>query len=357
MADEQIKRGHLEQDGYVLFNRTLASLVKNNAGQDLGDVEAGAQVNKLETIKVNGTAQTITDKAVNIPVPTKASDIGAAAASHDHTSADITDLSTTIGNAIKDKADKATTLAGYGIADAYTKDQTDSAISAALTSAFKPAGSAASVSALGALDAAHEGFVYNMSAAFTTTADFVEGAGQKHKAGTNVGIVNVGTAESPSYKYDCFSGFVDTSAYDTHIADSDIHVTAADKTAWNGKQDAISDLATIRSNASAGAAAKTAVDAMGDIVSHDASEFAVAGHNHDSVYQAKITSSAKLDADLVADANSTNKFVTASQISAWNNKQNALTFDSTPTENSTNPVTSGGVYAALLTGIQFVEEV
>lgn len=32
---------------------------------------------------------------------------------------------------------------------------------------------------------------------------------------------------------------------------------------------------------------------------------------------------------------------------AIDNKQDALTFDSTPTEDSTNPVTSGGVYAAL----------
>lgn len=43
--------------------------------------------------------------------------------------------------------------------------------------------------------------------------------------------------------------------YDTHIADTTIHVTSADKTAWNAKQDAISDLATIRSGASAGATA------------------------------------------------------------------------------------------------------
>lgn len=41
--------------------------------------------------------------------------------------------------------------------------------------------------------------------------------------------------------------------YDTHIADTTIHVTAADKTAWNGKQDAISDLSTIRSGAALGA--------------------------------------------------------------------------------------------------------
>ena len=125
----------------------------------------------------------------------------------------------------------------------------------------------------------------------------------------------------------------------------------------SGKQDAIADLSDIRSNATAGAGAATTIASYGDVVTHDASEFAAAGHNHDSVYQAKITSSAKLDADLVADANSTNKFVTASQITAWNAKQNALTFDSTPTQNSTNPVTSGGVYSALLSGIQFVEEV
>ena len=34
---------------------------------------------------------------------------------------------------ISDKADKATTLAGYGIADAYTKSEVDAAISSAIT--------------------------------------------------------------------------------------------------------------------------------------------------------------------------------------------------------------------------------
>lgn len=43
--------------------------------------------------------------------------------------------------------------------------------------------------------------------------------------------------------------------YDAHIADTDIHVTTSDKSTWNGKQDAISDLQTIRSGASAGATA------------------------------------------------------------------------------------------------------
>lgn len=45
------------------------------------------------------------------------------------------------------------------------------------------------------------------------------------------------------------------SNYDAHVANSAIHVTSEDKTAWNGKQDAISDLSTIRSGAQAGATA------------------------------------------------------------------------------------------------------
>lgn len=43
--------------------------------------------------------------------------------------------------------------------------------------------------------------------------------------------------------------------YDAHVADSDIHVTTSDKSTWNAKQDAISDLSTIRSGAQAGSTA------------------------------------------------------------------------------------------------------
>ena len=60
--------------------------------------------------------------------------------------------------------------------------------------------------------------------------------------------------------------------------------------------------------------------------------------------QQEITSSNKLSSDLVDDTNKTNKFVTATEKTTWNNKQNALTFDTTPTSGSTNPVTSGGIY-------------
>lgn len=51
-------------------------------------------------------------------------------------------------------------------------------------------------------------------------------------------------------------------------------VTAAEKSTWNGKQDAINDLSTIRENASAGASASSTISGYGDVVTHDASEFA-----------------------------------------------------------------------------------
>lgn len=54
-----------------------------------------------------------------------------AAAEHTHEIADVTDLQTTLDG----KANKATTLAGYGITDAYTKGEADSAIAQAVANA------------------------------------------------------------------------------------------------------------------------------------------------------------------------------------------------------------------------------
>lgn len=102
------------------------------------------------------------------------------------------------------KQSPATSLAGYGIADAYTKTEVDAKIS----SVYKPAGSAAFAS----LPTPAEdvlGNVYNVTDAFTTTADFVEGAGSKYPSGTNVVVVQSGDA----YKFDVLAGFVDLSAY------------------------------------------------------------------------------------------------------------------------------------------------
>lgn len=123
-------------------------------------------------------------------------------------------LASALATKINGKADSATTINGYGITDAYTKTEVDSAIDAAIGAVFKPGGSkTASELVSSLLVAANLGKVYNMSEAFTTTADFVEGAGKTYPVGTNVVIVDVGTAQSASYKFDVLSGFVDLSHY------------------------------------------------------------------------------------------------------------------------------------------------
>lgn len=94
--------------------------------------------------------------------------------------------------------------------DAATKDYVDSVAVGAL----KPSGSIAFAS-LPALSANVVNNLYNITDAFTTTADFVEGAGVSYPAGTNVAIINVGTEQSPTYKYDAMTGTIDTSNFAT----------------------------------------------------------------------------------------------------------------------------------------------
>lgn len=129
---------------------------------------------------------------------------------------------------ISGKADKATTLSGYGITDAYTKTEVDAKVS----SVYKPAGSVSAVSGLGALTSANEGKVYNFTASFTTTSDFVEGSGNDYPAGTNVVIVNTASSGTAIYKYDVLAGFVDLSGYlqtsdITEISNSEIDTIVA----------------------------------------------------------------------------------------------------------------------------------
>ena len=97
----------------------------------------------------------------------------------------------------------------------YNKTETDSKIdekiATKLSSTYKAAGSIEFAS-LPELSALEEGKVYNVSDAFTTTEDFVEGAGNEYPAGTNV--VCIDTADEV-YKWDVLAGFVDLSGYAT----------------------------------------------------------------------------------------------------------------------------------------------
>lgn len=57
------------------------------------------------------------------------------------------------------------------------------------------------------------------------------------------------------------SNYVENSSFTSHTASTSVHVTSSEKSTWNGKQDSISDLSTIRNNASSGATAYSTITA------------------------------------------------------------------------------------------------
>lgn len=157
---------------YSTATTSANGLMSSADKSKLDGIATGAQVNVLEAVKLNGTALTISGKAVNV------------------------DLSS--------YALSSTTLAGYGITNAYTKTEIDSKLS----STYKAAGS----SAFADLPTPAEsvlGYVYNVTDTFTTTASFIEGAGKTYPAGTNVAVIVSGG----TYYYDVLPGFVDLSGY------------------------------------------------------------------------------------------------------------------------------------------------
>lgn len=193
----------------------------------LDGIAEGAQVNVLDSIKVNGVAQTITDKGVDIAVPT-----GALASKDKVAVADMADDLVTLVDSkvakeagkglstndyddaaveevakIANKADKATTLSGYGITDAYTKTEVDTEINqikSDIASVYKVKGTVAFA------DLPKEGMVagdvYNVTNSFTADTTFVTGEqGLEYPAGTNV----VWTAAG----WDCLAGTYDFSGF------------------------------------------------------------------------------------------------------------------------------------------------
>jgi hypothetical protein len=167
-------------------------------------------------------------------------------------------LTLALENNIPTNNNQLTNGAGY-----QTSDEVAAAINAKIASVYKPGGSCA-FSALPALSADNEGYIYNVTDDFTTTADFLEGAGKTFKAGADVGIVAVKSGETVAYKYNVFANFVDLTDYvvkvskatsgdlagldangkltdsgikgtdvSTHMSDTTKHITADERTAWN----------------------------------------------------------------------------------------------------------------------------
>lgn len=61
------------------------------------------------------------------------------------------------------------------------------------------------------------GYVYNISDEFTTDSRFIEGAGKKYPAGTDIVVANVGSKATPDMKLDIHHGFIDVDAINNRI--------------------------------------------------------------------------------------------------------------------------------------------
>lgn len=120
------------------------------------------------------------------------------------------------------------TLVGFNIDNSpiASEKYVSNSIATQVSSVYKAKGSITNLTALPTPDKAHEGYVYNIESAFTTTANFVEGAGKVYPAGTNVVCINT---TGTTYKWDVLAGMVDLSNYAT-------------KTDLSGKQDKFADI-------------------------------------------------------------------------------------------------------------------
>ena len=164
---------------------TLAS--KNNIGEADLDSTFGAVVTSLKNNEHTHSNKTVLDN--------------------------IGETQVNLWNTVSGKADAATTLAGYGITDAYTKSQVDGM----LTGAFHYKDSYASFSALtddvadGTISTIAVGDVYNIQ-----TAGGTDRHGVAIKAGDNVVVASVTGAAAPyTVTWDVLSGTVDLSSYAT----------------------------------------------------------------------------------------------------------------------------------------------
>lgn len=101
----------------TILDATTASFTTSDESK-LNGIASGAQVNVIESIKVNGTAQAVSSKAVNITVPTKTSQL-----QNDSEFATLSDLDDSEAGIITGLENKVDKIEGKGLS---TNDFTDS---------------------------------------------------------------------------------------------------------------------------------------------------------------------------------------------------------------------------------------
>lgn len=240
MAEKKIQIKDLA--GNLLFPKTKGEIVFNDAGENLGGVEAGAQVNKLEKITVNGVELAIVDKTAAIIT----NEYSLAKQETAETGYSATYFLTKDGAAVGEKINIPKDMFVQS-GDVKTCEEDDKPVkglkvgdkyidlllaNADDTHVYIPAKSLVDVYTGG------EGITVsetNEIAIDTAVVATVEGMNtelakkQDNLTTDQLAAVNSGVTADK------------VTAYDAHVANADIHVTAEQKTAWTAKQDALNE--------------------------------------------------------------------------------------------------------------------
>lgn len=290
MANKNIQIQDLQ--GNNLFPKTLGSVVFNNSNENLGGVEAGAQVNKIEKIKLNGVELAINSKEVDIVLPAvveysivKAETADEGMSATYQLAKDGVAFGTKINIAkdmvvsageLKICAEAGKPVEGLAVGDPYIDLELANADGKHIYIPVKDLvdiytqGTGIVVS--GNQISIDDTVVVTHSELETELAKKQGNLSEDQLKAVNSGITDELVSKYNGYEAEIAgkqatlsqaqmnavnSGITEEkrTGYDSHVANADIHVTAEQKTAWTGKQDAIADLETIRTGASLGATA------------------------------------------------------------------------------------------------------
>lgn len=309
---------------------------------------------------------------------------GIAAGAEVNVQADYTETDTSADSYIKHKPTLGTAAAKDAI-NAVTAGSTDlvesgavkDAIDTAISAAYKPAGTKTCAELLPALlVAANKGNVYNITDDGTTTADFLEGKGHPIRTGDNVGVCE---PTAGTYKFDLLSGFIDTSGFQTKLISNAVEGQAT----VEGALSALSSNKqpkTLSAPITVDGVQKTTVEdtlsALNTLA--EANKTNKQDKNLSSTVESESTVEGALGAlssnkqpkelSIAITIDGTSETTVEGALGALNTfvetKQDALTAgtgiditsntisvdaDATPTDGSSKPVTSNGVYDALAT--------
>lgn len=195
-----------ENTTYVNATTTADGLMSKEDKVKLNGVAAGAQVNVLEGVQLNGTDLTITGKKVNLTTGTGSTN-GTVAIGGSNVAVKGLDTAAYAKVETSGVSSNGGNLVTAAQVKAYVDSQTSSALVA--RGSIAPTDLADTL-----LVAANEGDMYSLTSTLSITSSNVGlfkdvASGQSFPAGTNIAIVKV----NDEYKFDVLAGYIDLSAY------------------------------------------------------------------------------------------------------------------------------------------------